>query len=58
MSQKLRLNIDEINDDFFDDTRLLGIIAPIKSYQFCLHLNNLMGYQFRLNTDIDIHLWK
>jgi len=31
---KLKLNIDELNEDFFDDTRLLGIIAPIKSHQF------------------------
>jgi hypothetical protein len=58
MSQKMRLNIEEINDDFFDDTRLLGIVAPLKSYQFCLYLNNLMGYQFRLNNDIDIHVRK
>ncbi len=35
---KLKLNIDELNEDFFDDTRLLGIIAPIKSHQFCLPL--------------------
>ncbi len=58
MSKKLLLNVEEINDDFFDDTRLLGIIAPIKSYQFCLLLNNLLGYHFRLNTEIDIHLRK
>ena len=55
---KLRLNVDELNEDFFEDTRLLGITAPIKSYQFCWHLNNLLGYQFRLNTDIEIHLRK
>ncbi len=55
---KLRLNVDELNEDFFEDTRLLGITAPIKSYQFCWHLNNLLGYQFRLNNDIEIHLRK
>ncbi|OYU56402.1 MAG: hypothetical protein CFE25_03965 [Chitinophagaceae bacterium BSSC1] len=56
--QKLRLNMDEINEDFFEDTRLLGIMAPLKSYQLCLQLNGLLGYQFRLNTDIDIHVRK
>ena len=53
---KLKLNIDELNEDFFDDTRLLGIIAPIKSHQFCLQLNNQLGHQFRLNPAIEIHL--
>lgn len=53
---KLRLNIEELNEDFFDDTRLLGITAPVKSYQLCLQLNNLLGYQFRLNPTLEIHL--
>ena len=56
--QKLRLNMDEINEDFFEDTRLLGIMAPLKSYQLCLQLTGLLGYQFRLNTEIDIHVRK
>ncbi len=53
---RLRLDIEELNDDFFEDTRLLGITAPVKNYQFCLQLNNQLGYQFRLNNDIEIHL--
>ena len=40
---KLRLNVEELNDDFFEDTRLLGITAPVKNYQFCLQLNNHLG---------------
>jgi len=55
---KLRLNIEELNDDFFEDTRLLGITAPLKNYQFCLQLNNLLGYDFRLNPGIEVHLKK
>lgn len=55
---KLRLNVDELNDDFFEDTRLLGITAPVKNYQFCLQLNNMLGYDFRLNPEIEIHLRK
>lgn len=53
---RLRLDIEELNDDFFEDTRLLGITAPVKNYQFCLQLNNQLGYYFRLNNDIEIHL--
>ena len=55
---KLRLDVDEINDDFFEDTRLLGITATVKNYQFCMQLNNMLGYDFRLNPDIEIHLRK
>lgn len=53
---KLRLNIDELNDDFFEGTRLLGITTGLKNYQFCWHINNALGYHFRLNPDIEIHL--
>ncbi|MBS1634192.1 MAG: IPExxxVDY family protein, partial [Bacteroidetes bacterium] len=42
--------------EFFDDTRLLGIMAPIKDYQLCWHLNNNMTMDFRVNTDIEIQL--
>lgn len=55
---KLKLNIDELTEDFFSDTRLLGIMASVKNYQFCWQLNHMLGYRFRLNPDIEIHLRK
>ncbi len=55
---KLKLDIDSLNEDFFEDTRLLGIIAPVKNFQLCWKLNNLLGFDFRLNADIEIHLKK
>lgn len=55
---KLKLDIDSLNDDFFEETRLLGITAPVKNYQFCWQLNNLLGFDFRLNPEIEIHLKK
>jgi hypothetical protein len=55
---KLKLNVDVLNDDFFEETRLLGITAPVKSYQFCLMLNNQLGFNFRMNADYEIHLRK
>ncbi len=56
--KKLLLDVDELNDDFFDGTRLLGITATVKNYQFCMQLNNMLGYDFRLNPEIEIHLKK
>ena len=57
-SNKLSLNTQDLTDDFFEDTRLLGIMAPIKDYQFCWQLNNSMGLDFRINNDIEIQLTK
>jgi hypothetical protein len=55
---KYRLNTDDLNDDFFHNTRLLGIIAPIKNFQFCWLLNKAFFFQFRLNPDLEIQLRK
>ncbi|MCA6439329.1 MAG: IPExxxVDY family protein [Sediminibacterium sp.] len=53
---KLSLDVDLINEEFFEGTRLLGITATVKNYQFCMQLNNKLGYNFRLNPEIEIQL--
>ena len=53
---KLSLDVDLINEEFFEGTRLLGITATVKNYQFCMQLNNKLGYNFRLNPEIVIQL--
>lgn len=55
---KFKLDNDIIAEDFFQQTHLLGIVAPVKDYHFIWHVNNRMGYQFRLHTDIEMHLRK
>ena len=55
---KLLLNTHDLTNEFFEDTRLLGIMAPIKDYQFCWQLNSSMGLDFRINNDIEIQLNK
>jgi hypothetical protein len=55
---KLLLNTKELTDDFFEDCHLLGIMAPVKDYQFCWYLNSIMGLDFRINNDIEIQLTK
>ena len=55
---KLKLDQDLLNEDFFENTHLLGIIAPIKNYFFCWQLNNELGVEFRLNNEVEIHLIK
>ena len=55
-SPKLILDKQQLTEDFFEDTRLLGIMAPVKDYQFCWHLNSNIGLNFRVNNDIEIKL--
>jgi hypothetical protein len=53
---KLVLDTEKLTDEFFNDTRLLGVMAPQKDYQFCWQLNNNIGLNFRINTDMEIQL--
>ena len=58
MNMKLKLNTEEMAVEFFEDTRLLGIVAPVKDYQLCRLLNQLFRFRFRMNNDIEIQLSK
>jgi hypothetical protein len=55
---KLILDSKELTENFFEGTKLLGIMAPIKDYQFCWLLNNFLGVDFRINNEIEIQLTK
>jgi hypothetical protein len=55
---KLVLDNKNLTEEFFEDTRLLGIMAPMKDYQLCWNLNNIMLMDFRINNDIEIQLTK
>ena len=58
MNMKLAINNKELTDCFFEDCRLAGIMAPLKDYQFCWNINNMLGFDFRLNNEIEIQLNK
>jgi hypothetical protein len=55
---KLKLDVEELTTEFFEDARLLGIVAPVKDYQFCWHINTKLRFRFRNNNDIEIQLSK
>src|SRR5882762_309939 len=55
---KLKLDLEEMAEGFFEDTRLLGIMAPLRDYQFCWQLNSLFHFNFRINNNIEIQLRK
>jgi hypothetical protein len=55
---KLKLDQDWMTDEFFEGTRMIGIVASMKDYQLCWHLNQLLNFDFRNNTEIEIQLKK
>src|SRR5215204_6245491 len=55
---KLILDTKDLTDGFFEETKLLGIMSPIKDYQLCWQLNNLLGIDFRINNELEIQLKK
>jgi hypothetical protein len=55
---KLVLDTKDLTEGFFEETKLLGIMAPMKDYQFCWQLNNLLRIDFRINNELEIQLKK
>lgn len=55
---KLKIDNELLAEEFFENTHLLGIVAPVKGYQFVWHLNQQLGLNFRLNSSIEIELRK
>jgi len=55
---KLKIDNETLAQEFFEDAILLGIVAPIKDYKFSWQLNQLLGFNFRVNNDIEIQLKK
>ncbi len=55
---KLKIDNDALAEEFFEDSVLLGIVAPVKDYQFSWYLNQLLSFDFRLKNDLEIKLTK
>lgn len=55
---KLKIDNEALAQEFFEDSVLLGIVAPVKDYQFSWLLNRSLGFHFRVNNDMEIQLTK
>ena len=55
---KLKIDNETLAQEFFEDSLLLGIVAPVKDYQFSWQLNQILGFNFRVNNDFEIQLKK
>ena len=54
----LKLDWEPVQEDFYTETRLLGIIAPIRNYYLCWLLNTFLDYNFKLSPECEIQLNK
>lgn len=55
---KLKIDNELLAEEFFEDTHLLGIVTPVKNYQFVWEINRSLGFTFRLNNSLEIELIK
>lgn len=52
----LALSTQDIIEEFFEDTKLLGIVTTVKDYRFCWNLNEMLDLNFRINHELEITL--
>jgi hypothetical protein len=55
---KLKLDQDQLLEDFFESTHILGIVSSARDYQICWQINNYMHFDFRVNNSLEINLSK
>jgi hypothetical protein len=55
---KLKISNDDLADSFFEDSHVLGVVSSLKNYQFIWHINQQLGFTFRLNSELEIELRK
>lgn len=55
---KLKIDNSLLVEDFFGCATLLGVVAPMKDYQFIWNINQYLGYKFRVNHSLEIQLRK
>ncbi len=58
MAMKLKIDNETLAEEFFESSHLFGIVAPVKDYLFTWHINQRMGFKFRINNGLEIQLRK
>ena len=55
---KLKLDQEQLVEDFFENTHLIGIASSARDYQLCWHINRQLHTNFRVNNNLEITLSK
>lgn len=45
-------------DRFYDESRLIGIVAPMEAYRFCWQINQLLNFDFRIVPEMELSMNK
>jgi len=56
MASKWTLNTADMQEDFFADSALIGIVSPLPAYQFCWMLNQHFDMDLVRDAELDICL--
>jgi hypothetical protein len=56
--QHFKLNNDDVEASFFENTSMIGITTTLKDYKLCWLLNNYLGLQFARSLREDFKLVK
>jgi hypothetical protein len=55
---KLKLDVEDMIEEFFENSRLLGIVAPLKDYSLIWNINQMLGFNFTLNHSLELQFKK
>ncbi|MDE3124868.1 MAG: IPExxxVDY family protein [Bacteroidota bacterium] len=55
---KQRLDMSQMNHEYFEETRILGIMTSLKNYRFVWMVDNHLSLNFSLYTDAHIEMHK
>ena len=58
MALKLKIDNDDLEEEFFSDAHIIGIVAPQKDYSFIWNVNQMLGYRFAINHNLEIQYRK
>ncbi len=56
MSTKWTLNIAAMQEEFFTDTALIGIVSALPAYRFCWLMNQKFDMNFTRDAELDVCL--
>ena len=55
---KLKIDNDDLEEEFFCDALIMGIVAPLKDYTLIWNINQMLGYRFVVNHNLEIQYRK
>jgi hypothetical protein len=55
---KLKIDNDDLIEEFFEDASIVGIVAPVKDYKFTWSINQVLGYKFLLKPELELKFRK